>query len=58
MIKAFASVVFVWGLLLTVIPWFVGPDSNTATDMIISGLGLITIGSAFYMWSKAGSQPC
>jgi hypothetical protein len=56
MLKLFAWIVFVYGVVVTVVPWVVPPDINVATDMIISGLGLLTIGEALYMLRKAYSE--
>lgn len=56
MLKVFASLVVAYGVVITGIPWLISPDGNTATNMIVSGLGLLTIGSGIYMWSKACSN--
>lgn len=56
MLKTFSLLVFLWGLLITSLPWLITSDRNTATNMIVSSLGLVIIGSALAMWCKAGSE--
>ena len=53
-IKAYAVIVFLWGMLVTVVPWLLARESVTHT--LISGLGLTIIGLAVTMWRKAGSE--
>jgi hypothetical protein len=53
-IKAYAVIVFLWGMLVTVVPWLLAREA--ASGMIISGLGLTIIGLAVTMWRKAGSE--
>ncbi len=54
MLKAYAVIVWLWGMLVTCIPWLLARES--ATHMIISGLGVVIIGLAVTMWRKAGSE--
>ena len=54
MLKLFSALVFMYGAMVTALPWMLKPAGTI--DMIISGIGVLIIGSALVMWHKAGSE--
>jgi hypothetical protein len=50
MIKAFCVCVFLWGMLVTFLPWLVTGDRSFSVDVIVTSLGLALCLSAVAMW--------
>ena len=54
--RVFAFLTFTYGLFVTALPWIATPKVELWFSLIISGIGLLIVGSGVAMWRKAGPE--